>query len=202
MLRIFQGVPEAGGYLTAADDVVQAFHLPKFQHVVAAYSSDPPPSESGRDKHTDATQDMIETNAKPIFLEQEDDAEMDVPQLQPRSETGTPITMRELADAARQRSSNDSTEDYDHLPSLPSTNHGLIAAGTRSGISARSTKGAQLARTISKPKNNARKRPRDESDRPVLDMPTRVLRPRASKSVAQLQEEREREHAYRRAIAE
>jgi xeroderma pigmentosum group C-complementing protein len=207
VLRALQGAPEAGGYLTAADDVVQAFHLPKYQHVVAAYSSDSPSSRSGQDKNTYVIQNKIETSTgHHIPQEQDDDVEMEVeiPQLQPRSENGVPLTMRELADTVRrQRSINGSIDESDLPASSPSTNHGLTVDNTKSGNAAKSTKkSARPTKTVSKPRDSARKRPRDESDHPVLNTPTRVLRPRASKSATQIQEEREREHAYRQAIAE
>ena len=207
VLRALQGAPEAGGYLTAADDVVQAFHLPKYQHVVAAYSSDSPTSSSGQDKSTYAIQNKIETVTGPHDPQEHDDdieMEVEIPQLQPRSENGVPLTMRELADAVRrQRSINGSMDESDRPASLPSTNYVLTVDNTKSENVAKSArKNARPTKTISKPRDSARKRPRDESDHPMPDTPTRVLRPRASKSATQIQEERERENAYRRAIAE
>jgi xeroderma pigmentosum group C-complementing protein len=215
-----QNVPQAGGYLTVADDVVEAFHLPKYQHVVAAYSTDSPPRRRGPDKNTDAAQNRMEMSATPLDIlhEKQDDIEMEevtVPLLHERAE---PMTMRELADATRQPSVNGS----DDLPaSQPLTTRGLVNANTKAGAvsndrTATSSKSTPTARTTPKPRNSARKRARDESEKPALDTkrgkgdsasvsvptPTRILRPRASKSAAQIQEEREREYAYRRATAE
>jgi xeroderma pigmentosum group C-complementing protein len=188
---------------------------------VAAYSTDSPPSKSGRDKNADATQIAMETTVEPNtsdVLDQADDIEMEevnVPQLQGRAENGVPISMRELADAARQRAINGSVEE---LPS--STIHGLTSTVdtmfrvTSTNTAASSSRSTPPARTVSKRRGSARKRARDESERPELHAkrgkedgtpvptPTRVLRPRASKSAAQIQEEKEMEHAYRRAIAD
>jgi xeroderma pigmentosum group C-complementing protein len=210
-----QDFPQAGGYLTAADDVVQAFHLPKYQHAVAAYSTDSPASGNARDGNKDATQNTMEPNTVPITLGvlDDDDIEMEEitsPQFQARADNKTPITIRELAHAARQRS----VESEDPSPSTiqrPTTANMVPRIVSTNGA-ASSSQCMPLAKLASKPRGSARKRPRNESEQPErgkadspsvnAPMPTRVLRPRAAKSAAHIQEEREREQTYRRAVAD
>ena len=216
-----QDVPQAGGYLTAADDVVQAFHLPKYQHVVAAYSTDSPATGSTRDKNSNDVKNGIEATTAHTALDflGADDIEMEevtVPQLQARSDNEMPMTMRELADATIQRYDSESLHGEDYPPSII---HSSTRANTRRGaVSSNGGTSANHQRippagTASKLKGSARKRDRDESERPVFDakedgvsvsvpVPTRVLRPRPSKSATQVEEEKERERAYKRAIAD
>jgi len=216
-------VPQAGGYLTAADDVVQAFHLPKYQHVVAAYSTDSPPFENGRHKNADVTQIAMETTNTFDVSDQADDIDMEeinVPQLQRQAENGVPITMRELADAARQRAINGSVDDEELASSTihgPTNTVDTMSRVTSANTAASGSQSTPPARMASKLRGSARKRARDESEKPLLHAkrgkedgassapvptPTRVLRPRASKSAAQIREAKEMEHAYRRAIAD
>jgi xeroderma pigmentosum group C-complementing protein len=173
--------------------------LPKYQHVITPYSTDSPPPGRSPDKNTNATQNGMEADAVPVnnlLEEQQEDVDMgDVADQQ--LQTLVPMTMRELADATRQRLAN-GTADSKDLPS-PSLLTNNANAGTKEALG--SSKSTPTTRATSKPRNPAKKRARDESERPVANT-QRVLRPRVSKSAAQIQEEREREHAYRRAVAE
>lgn len=206
-----EDVPQAGGYLTAADDVVQPFHLPKYQHVVATYSANSPASGSALNKDADVIQNTTDANVMPNTLniwDQENDDEMEEispPQPQAQVDIRVPMTMRELADAASKHSI-----DGEELPS--SSIFGPTTLNTTSGVV--STNRATSA--VPKPRSSARKRAVDESEGSAFGakrrkensasaqapMPTRVLRPRTSRSAAQIQEQMEREQAYRRAITD
>ena len=95
--------------------MVQAFHLPKYQHVVATYSTDSPKSQVGSDTKGAVSQIGVDNTVKyivtPINLDamhgdQEDDPETEeVIAIQPESRAngGLPMTMRELAVVAKER---------------------------------------------------------------------------------------------------
>lgn len=222
-------MPQAGGYLTAADDVVEAFHLPKYQHVVAAYSTDDSPSRTGFSRIATPVHhaaDERATSAVPEFMEDDDDdlnmEVIDISEPPFQAENGVPLSMEELATAANQRT----------LIGEPSLIDGLISSTLSNGISSTialdqgntSRDRAALPKQAPvKVRTSGRKRGREEIEKPPLDQhqplptkkrgkaigsptplttPTRTLRPRPSKSAARIQEEKEMEHAYRRAVAE
>ncbi|KAF7980649.1 hypothetical protein HWV62_37466 [Athelia sp. TMB] len=210
-------VPEAGGFLTAADDVVQAFHLPKYQHIVAEYSTNAPSATVGSgglppiaevsqgvpvnfEETTEASQDNDDVMNEMIIPTFHADA--------PIQDGGVPLSMQELADAARQRSMEEAVQGEEieiefaiKTPVQPV--NGLD----------RSTRSRQLP---SRTRGSAKKRPREESEKPSPNIkrvkaekvstptptPTRVLRPRAPKSSTQIEEEKQMERAYRDAIAD
>ena len=172
--------------------------MPKYQHVITPYSTDSPPPGRSPDKNTYDTQNEMEADAVPVnnsLEEQQEDVDMGEV-VDPQLQTLVPMTMRELADATRQRLTNGTADNEDIRSSSLLTNNAKAVAKKAVGGS-KSTP----TRTTSKSRNPTKKRARDESERPVANT-QRVLRPRVSKSATQIQEEREREHAYRRAIAE
>jgi xeroderma pigmentosum group C-complementing protein len=231
-----QDGPQAGGYLTAADDVVQAFHLPKYQHVVAAYSANSSAYHINPDKDGSTSQIGIENKAKPVVApinldiihgDQEDDIEMEGPTvIQSRADRGVPMTMRELADAVGARSIiGDDKPSTNAKDSYPSQNNGIRSTPRNKTIpdsgAARSVRSISPFSTASKPRASAGKRARgqkasmdptqtllgkrgrmDGASATSTSAPTRVLRPRAPKSAARIQEERKMEQAYKRAVAE
>jgi len=198
--------------------VVQAFLLPKYKHVVTAYSTDSSAPDSIRNKNIDAKRNSMEADTAPTITDilDHDDVEMgNVTVLQPEAGTNNevPISIRELANAARQRSIG----GEDLQPSMirgPTTVNTMLSTKRVSRYGQR-TPPERMAYRL---RASTRKRARDESEseRPAFDpkhtreddtsayplTPTRILRPRASKSAAQLQDEREKEQAYIRAIAD
>lgn len=233
-----QDGPQAGGYLTAADDVVQAFHLPKSQHVVAAYSTNSSAYQSNPDKNGGASQIGIENKTKPVVAPinldtihggQEDDIEMEAATVtQSQAGRGVPMTMRELADAASEHSIignvKPSANAKDSYPSLLSENSDIRTTIRNKTVpnseTARSVRSISPSSTAPRPRGSARKRSKDQKastdakqtllgKRGRVDhasttpnsVSTRVLRPRTLKSAAQIQEERDREQAYKRAVA-
>lgn len=226
-----QGAVQAGGYLTAADDVVQAFHLPKYQHLVAEFSTDNPSSSSSSRTERNgmsmpAKKSLDET---PIMMgcEPEQDVEMEVVDINNPSvqlKGVLPLTMRELASVAGQQaldgtvgssangkplnSSYTQAEDRGNIPS-----RALIFPADAS-IGDDVTRGAK---TTTNSRTSTRKRAREENGTPSQEAtpkrgkpvgtaptltPSRVLRPRAAKTAAQIQEEKERERAYKKATEE
>jgi len=121
---------------------------------------------------------------------------------------GIPLTIRELADAATHRSTG-SKNIYPSLIHGPTIVNNMPPNATTIAAS----RGKSQTSTNPKRRNCLRKGTSEQSEMPTFDgledntsaytaTLTRVLRPRAAKSAAQIQEEREREQAYRRAIAE
>lgn len=208
---------------------MEAFHLPKYQHIVAEYSTDALPSAGARGRNAvtanTAHKSHIPTILDPMVEDLEDDVAMDevltsVPQLKAYDYVaggGVPMSMQELADAAQQRSLDTSASTESEHPNQTSTLISTTDAPSKAmnGIGSNGSSGSRVKLTV-RARGSAKKRTREETEKPSpatkrvkvssvstpVPTPTRVLRPRPSKSTTQLAEEREREHAYRKAVAE
>lgn len=231
-----------GGFLLGADDVVQAFRLPKYQHTnlaelptpSAITNSDgdaPFTEDSSREPLKDFTYDLH-------TMDMDSDVDMEEISTIPALQETAPKTMQEMAeDAARLQIddvSDDEVIDTDvYRPSPPPRAPGdgprltitvpPRARGETSSALKSSTPTKQPPRARPSRRSSAKKRRRDDEEslpsldetqspskrrvrsKPVLPaptvVPTRTLRPRTSKSAAQIDEEKELENAYRRATA-
>ncbi|KDQ62732.1 hypothetical protein JAAARDRAFT_190020 [Jaapia argillacea MUCL 33604] len=230
---------EPGGYLTAVDDIVQPFSLPRYQHT----NLDVPSTSmtlslklgSGHNNSPVVCHDIPSNDPPPMAIarninDEEDMEEVMISAFQPNGDSRAPKTMRELAeDAARRQTpvvspgsaAKEDAEEYQ--PSPPSPSH---TAPNRKPVDTRRSRTGTPA-SAAKPRGGNRrasKRTRadsvcsmsgDDADaqnvRPSpakrgKTVPTqvvksdRVLRARAPKDPNKLQEEREHEEAYRRAI--
>ncbi|KAI0042401.1 Rad4-domain-containing protein [Auriscalpium vulgare] len=220
--------PQRGGFLTGADDVVQPYTLPRYQHV--AFAS-PQPSRSVSELRTASptTSAIDDPNTPggrtPLFddlLEVVDDGAPDedeaaVPVLP--STNGVPRSMAELAEAAAaQRASGSAPSAVRDAPTMPQTRArgGTMQAPGRPRATARKRR----ARAASSPAASSGQedasgdkvqsaaaggRPTKRARRSGANMPPpatdRVLRARRGKSAAKEAEERAQEDAYRRAVA-
>lgn len=213
-------ITAAGGFMTAADDVVEPYHLPKYQHVVASYSTDAPSASrvhmEGDAPRSDSPVTNAVVSAPPTSVDDYDDVMEDViPSSDVDSRAlngGVPLTMAELAKVANHKTTKPKSVQSKPKP-VPTTASKRPVREVTTSSSSR--------RTLPKRRATTRKRVRDESSGSESEMsdirpspskrvvssstaPTngRVLRKRATKSAAVLREERETEKAYRRAIAE
>ncbi|KAF9222930.1 Rad4-domain-containing protein [Gyrodon lividus] len=210
---------QPGGYLTTADDVVEPFHLPRDTHHYEALTL----ASVGNDHETEhkwaispetLSQDPPPSPAADIEIEPMKSSFA----LQPSK--GVPKTMRELAEYhARQEQTV--RQDGPLLEPAGSESRATFPEDktSRGGHSSKgpdlSTRGKALQTTRSS-KKRARRRDESSSDHDVEASPSkrrhasvipassaapaRVLRPRPQKSAARIQEEREMEEAYRRAV--
>lgn len=201
--------------------------MPKYQHIVAEYSTDALPSSGARDRTTaiaDVTHESdILLTLDPMVEDLEDDPTMDeavvsIPQLKANdyvAKGGIPITMQELADTARQRFLDTSAgneevhpDQNSMLTSTPSKPLNGKESRGKSELRAKPTTRAQgsakkkRTREESEQSSPATKRVKVAKTPTPVTAPTRVLRPRPSKSATQLEEERERERAYRNAVVD
>ncbi|KAH7909238.1 hypothetical protein BJ138DRAFT_1067407 [Hygrophoropsis aurantiaca] len=223
---------QSGGFLTTADDVVEAFHLPKDLHPAQILTS--PESNVDRKKllgrKSVADANLYGENpTSSNVLDEDIEMEQTIVEVQLPPINGLPKTMRELAeaDARRQESEGATNSPGDHSEPIASGSNVKSISKTNGAHpgAARSRTTTPLTRAPSKRKAT-KKRPRGDSDSesaasdpkthtapPVKrgrgsvalsssSTPARVLRPRRQKSAAKLQEEAEMEKAYRRAIKE
>ena len=208
--------------MTGADDVVQAFRLPKQKHYTPATASEHiavettsrTPSLSGDEQTTDYMQQVDEGAA--------DDIEMDELAALPTSlapkTNGGPMSMRELVVASAMQKSDESEQSVDKNEmivdptpsgsrmnsSSPSKDNGLGNSKQRAG-----TKRLRKAQTASsdsldseQPSRSYRERRRKVAPNvSEVPGPSRTLRPRTAKSAAKIQKEKETEEAYQSAIA-
>ncbi|KAF9240193.1 hypothetical protein BU15DRAFT_74111 [Melanogaster broomeanus] len=192
---------EQGGYLTTADDVVEPFHLPR----------DTGPKWTG-------SSEMLSRNS-PLLTTGDIEMEPVESSFAHQPSKGAPKTMRELAEYHAQQMA---LEDGPLFSPSGSESRATVPEGkkTRSGRSEGpdpSARGKTPHRAGSA-KKRARGRSRSFSDRDSEASPpkrrqasattvasnavsSRVLRPRPQKGAARIQEEREMEDAYRRAVA-
>jgi len=245
-----QAAPQTGGgFLVDADDVVQAFHLPRYQYQQDSLAPSPQFVDSivNGDDGQDTNGDVPDVMSYDVELMDVDSDIDDVIPMLPASGNGAgaPKTMRELAEDAARKEKNanlsgrddESTdgEDYDPSPSvstlvdkskrLTRSSGATYTTGTPTG--GRNTPATKRKAPVqSKRRGSAKKRAINdevESDTEVQNQsstakrgriraavvpaltttaPTRVLRPRSSKSHTQIQEEKEREEAFQQAVEE
>jgi len=227
---------EPGGYLTAVDDIIKPFTLPKYQH--AAFQSAGPSRRSSAEP-PNAGEDHNEGPATPngavsltmeTIGDEDADQEMEKVQVSEPVLSGVPKTMLELAEASVQQARDNARRGS--LTPQAISSPALLANETQR----RSSRTNSTRRTLSTTGNNTitlsgrRKRAREDpsdSDGDAVESPgeasptkrargrngvpvasttlaksDRVLRTRKSKTTAELEAEREKELAYRRAIAE
>jgi xeroderma pigmentosum group C-complementing protein len=196
---------QAGGFFLGADDVVQAYKLPKYQHVIptddlSSPKASNPPSDIMQEESVNSA---AEAGASPTSLDlqsevgdQDDNMEEAIPPIPlPQKSNGRPIPMLELAEIASRGTDKETegTSDEEHQsPNLPM--HSDSTANASATLSRQSTRGKTKGKS-----QNRSKRARYDGDssasdpeRPsplkrgrgaaVTSTPTRVLRPRASKS--------------------
>lgn len=245
-----------------ADDVVQAFHLPKYTHVRLPSTPPPPGAVGGNDL------ELLEAESTPDYmtydLEMMDVDLLETPNDGGMEESRIPKTMQELAeDAARKlqavirdqdaetvnqtwiRRKNLDGGDGEYRPSPPpppvkitmpagkassTAGAGVVTrnGGSTSNVKpkpkpkpkTRSTRALTRKRAQTqedsdsddsdaveeeekeKPSKRSRLAATTSSSKPTTPAPTRTLRPRVLKTRAQIEEERENEEAYRRAVDE
>ncbi|KAF9013151.1 hypothetical protein BDQ17DRAFT_1342855 [Cyathus striatus] len=221
-----------GGFLVGADDVVQAFHLPKYNHVPLAAVTAPAVFE---DTHGD--QELLENTEEadydtgydpPDVTTYDLDVEMEEIGISTVTNGGVPKTMQELAEEMEKKRLEAEAEVEElELPKRP-----VISARStpvKSGLNGRTTRSQKKKQPPRGRKRKARdsdkeeeaersatespeeveseeskpvKRPRKKATAAPIPAPTRTLRPRTGKSAAQHAQEKEAEEAYRRAIAQ
>jgi len=214
-----------GGFLTAADDVVQPYHLPKPQYPEPQSSPSTPvvPVETG-DAVEEEEPRMMMPEVVTYDLEvmdEDEDMTTESASNPPRAGTnGIPKTMREMAEAAaaRMHAKDDLVVDNNESRPSPKASSGVNNTVAKRAMNTPPTNGSTTTPRSTRA-SSARKRKIDEdgdANTPTKKgrggnagaataspaSATRVLRPRASKSAAQIKEEKAREEAYRRAIAE
>lgn len=236
----------AGGFLTAADDVVQPFHLPKFQypHAEPSFPSTPtvlpakdePMTIAGLTSEGPQYEPSENVTYDLSIMDVDMDSDMEeIPVVLPVARDVAPMTMREMAESAaklREEATGtvDDVEiigiDAEQRPS-PSTQVSKEKSAPKTRVTRQSKANSSTA-AVSKKNNarraSARKRERDSEteegvdgvDNASLSSPkkrtrvaasssttpapsTRTLRTRASKTPAQIQEEKGQEAAFRRA---
>ncbi|TFK33041.1 hypothetical protein BDQ12DRAFT_716098 [Crucibulum laeve] len=225
------------GFLVVADDVVQAFHLPKYQHVTL------PPTPPPIIRKTDGDQELEEVvNDAPDLttydLETMDvDSDLEEIPIQPVNGTAMPKTMQEMAEEAErlkeEKAGEPEVEEIQALtaiqlvakkgpttkipsskastPTKGSSKQGTPAktgsrASTRKpSIRKRRRRGKEGEETESSEHEgepSPRKRVRAKAPPAPTPAPTRTLRPRNSKTPAQVAEEKKAEERFRRAVAQ
>ncbi|KIJ64619.1 hypothetical protein HYDPIDRAFT_90094 [Hydnomerulius pinastri MD-312] len=218
------GDEEPGGFLTTADDVVEPFRLPKDTHPHSALTFLPSVGDdhSHHDKGVNDRKPTIVSNPRPrdLSLSRSGDIEMDL--VVPQYSNGAPKTMRELAEYHAQQEMAQQESLVPTRPGTPATVPEVenvrssrrgreTVDGATSSTPLPTTKGVRPSRkrprksTLSSSCQDAEGAPPKRGRVLVTEAsnhaPARVLRPRASKSAAKIQEEREMEEAYRRAVA-
>jgi len=211
-----------GGFLTAADDVVQPFHLPKFQYPHGNLSFDLPPTrpivDSDLTAMATAVDEPVDEPPRDFTSEcrtMDTGSDMEEMTTTPPAASGVvPKTMQEMAESAARQLANDAdaievvvTDTNTHRPSASSTSGSVKQSrrpATRSASARKRGRGYKTegdtsddSGSLSSPK----KRTRARESLTSLTPPTRTLRPRASKTPVQIQEEKQQEKAFRRAIA-
>jgi xeroderma pigmentosum group C-complementing protein len=207
-----------------ADDIVQPYHLPKRQY--AHIQSDPgtpaTPFETndvdGEEPDEEEENRMSEVAMMTYDLEMLEDDRNSGDVVDGSIPADTPIikvpkTMREMAEDAARNNKNG------NFPTVPlvegeevqrslrgrntpiSNGRSTTPRNTRSGSSRKRRKDdSSEHEELSSPTKRGREGNANNAVAPAAT--TRVLRPRAAKSVTVIQEEKDRENAYRRAVAE
>jgi xeroderma pigmentosum group C-complementing protein len=198
--------------MTGADEVVQAFHLPKRKHytpssVHHAIGSTLPPSISAL--NTDTITSGYDMEVDDLMVEDLEDSAPDPPTY---DTNGVPKSMRELAEASALQEDESSVGNALQAVanvSLSSSRTGTPSSAkqtrskTRAGKKrARNAQKADLESSESDQPSPSKREKRRQTTVTTTPASSRSLRPRAGKSAAQLQEEKEIEDAYRRAIAQ
>ncbi|KAA1469725.1 Rad4-domain-containing protein [Dentipellis sp. KUC8613] len=245
LIVAMQDVPQPGGFLTGADDVVQPYSLPRYQHVAFESPQPSPKSQVSRLRSSAATSMLDEAEtprlSTPITMEtigddKDENEDMEPVLLPPQpAVVGVPKSMAELAAEAADNAARGSGASPQ--PTLQETNIDKDVSRANAGASQKPSgviaNGASKASPVpadSKTKMPVkqrrapakRKKAKDDlsesaSDEEEAQRPQRkrakaqaaaapapasdrVLRSRRGKTEAQLQQEREQEEAYRRAI--
>lgn len=249
------------GFLVGADDVVQAFHLPKYTHVRLPSTPPPPGAVDRKDLElleAESTPDYTTYDLEMMDVEESDALETPNDVGMQEEESRIPKTMQELAEDAarklqavirdqdaetwtRRKNLDGGDGEYRPLPPPPPPANKKVAkitmpasTTTVARVITRNGGATSNVKPKPKPKPKARSTPRkrartredsdaDESDaveeeekekpskrsrstatagssKPAIPAPTRTLRPRVSKTRAQIEEERENEETYRRAV--
>ncbi|KAK0202067.1 hypothetical protein DFS33DRAFT_1386353 [Desarmillaria ectypa] len=193
-----------GGFLMGADDVVQAFHLPKAPHLDIDLESDLVAS---------TVQNLLSEEGpenKKFELETMDvDSDLDEALVVASTTSHTPKTMRELAEDAAQLRVVDNEDEEEWVaeeeadpPKKEGKGKGKgkdsTAPRKRGGKAKRRKRGRDLDESEDESKSKASPAKRGKTVAPS----TRTLRPRASKSRVEIEEEMAQEHAIRLAIGE
>ena len=204
-----QDAVQAGGYLTAADDVVQAFHLPKYQHVVAEFSSDTPSSfRTDHNGMSMATKKMPDEAATVMESEPEQDVKMaviDTSSSSAQLNNDLPLTMRQLASVANQQPLLSTARSSAKGASLDGSTPGCGTTPSRTRttpVDVSYWDGAtRRAKSTTKSPSSTRKHVREENgtssqeaapkrrkedEAPLTSTPARVLRPRAPTTATQI----------------
>lgn len=200
--------------LETADNVVQAYTLPKPLHVVDSSSSNDLHSLQKQDDAVSDVEAIDVSHMEDIDVEEtkEETALLDAEQKQP---TLIPKTMQQLAEANAQTLAMASAEatNQDLLATADTSqsvqNSLLMKRGEKmpSVGHSRSMRSRKRARSASSPEDISSDEPPHRSrlkagKSPGHVAPARTLRPRVPKSDAKKKQERELELAYRRAIEE
>lgn len=203
------GLQGSGGFLVGADDVVQAYNLPRYQHVDSGpdlpTSLHRPDTAAVRDTQLDTEEPTaISYDLETMEVDSDGDLE-DV--VQPTVTLNVPKSMRELAEDAGRASAlqedgieHVENEVEEYLPVEPGAEVSPRQSTTRTKTnSTTATKRAKNASARQSTKRRVReesdgsdtgrqpspnKRNRRQAAPSVPAAPTRVLRPRASKNYA------------------
>ncbi|KAH7885453.1 hypothetical protein F5I97DRAFT_2033703 [Phlebopus sp. FC_14] len=214
-----EGEEEPGGFLTTADDVVEPFHLPRDPHTYPSSSAltlDPSSHTSVSDREGAATSG---TPSRDLPHSRSESTEVDAGgDFTPAVINGAPKTMQELAedhwrDVAAPHESfppSSSPQPSEITVNMKAKRVQQDSATNRSQVPTPGSKRSSRKRTRrsseSSSDHHAEAAPPKRGRGPVTNTPSgtpaRVLRPRAQKSAARIQEEQEMEEAYRRAIAD
>lgn len=231
---------QGGGFLVAADDVVEAYHLPRSQYLPlispglsTAIAKVPEAAAMSRQDSVDSPRIPFDAFQSESEMARDDQIE-GMEAVAPIENSNLPRTMRELAeDAARKEAATSGAEspeehEGDGLldPDLMSqagsrSRNAAKASSARINVAGRSATNSPSPRKRRTSRPSAKKRGRaspDYSSEPEIESSpakrsrgtasgttpsqTRVLRPRAPKSATKVQEEKDLEMAFRRAIAE
>jgi xeroderma pigmentosum group C-complementing protein len=202
-----------------ADLVVQPYHLPKFQYSAAQpldsvsdiFGKAPRQELAAGIGVPNDTEDLgPPADGQEAAVDENEDEDMEevlpVTSSVPQTSSG-PITMEQLASNAANLAVNGAIRRSSHTASSPATStsrQSLTPAPRVTRSSARKRRKGSISseeENVSQTKSIRSKRGKAPTT-PALEVPTRVLRTRKSKTAAQLQEEAEAEEAYRRAAVE
>ncbi|KZT18608.1 Rad4-domain-containing protein, partial [Neolentinus lepideus HHB14362 ss-1] len=228
---------EPGGYLTAVDDIIKPFTLPKYQHATfqsagpsRRSSPEPPNAEEDHNEGPTTPNGAVALTMETIG-DEDADQEMEEVQVSEPVLSGVPKTMLELAEASVQQAQDNArrrslapqaisspvplaNETQRRSSRTNSTRRTLSTTGNKNTITldgrrkrAREDPSDSYGDAVKSPgEASPTKRARGRNDVPVASttpaISDRVLRTRKSKTTAELEAEREKELAYRRAIAE
>ena len=259
-----EATTSGGGFLVQADDVVQSYSLPKYQHVTLPFEPIFNKKQTQVTVNDDINDDDLE-HTMPEYVTYDiqvmdvDPAENGASAAMPTSTASVPMTMQELAEAAaKKQSTKQDPKSLDAVEGSSTTGNAVgnqnmrplhsqkssrqstpsKATKTRRGAApATKGRGAAKSRTAMDRNRSARKRRQSSEDsgshgdsesshgnhesdhdddddpppkkrrraparspaKPAPSPPTRVLRPRRSKTQAQVEAEQAQEEAYRRA---